>query len=213
MPARQRQPVSLIPGPQPTPVTGGTSPPPPARRPVAGPRPYRHPLLALPATILLGLLAAFFAWQAAEPLWLALGRGTDGTATEARCDATDGSAVELLRESDGPTYRCLVFTASDRSFENVDVELRGAGSVARPEGASTPARMLSPDSTRAYATAPAALHLRWSIGLALVLACGAGVAWASGATRLDLLRDRRRAVALSVAGPLVLAAGFLVAAY
>jgi hypothetical protein len=88
--------------------------------------------------------------------------------------------------------------------------------------------MLSAERSQAYALTGAALHLRWALGLALVLACGAGIAWASGATRLDGARPRLRsprrrwlsvtaptrwAVLLCFAGPLLLAAGFLAASY
>lgn len=178
-------------------------------------KPHRHPAVALPAVILFGLLAAFFAWQAAEPLWLAVGHGVDGTATVTRCRPTDppvpvdAGSTELTE----PTYRCVTFTPPDRAFQAVDVTLLGAGSDAvRTEGATLPARMVTPDAGRAYATGPAGLHLRWSLGLLLVLACGAGIAWATGARRLDGRRSRRRAVLLSFAGPVLLAVGFVTAA-
>jgi hypothetical protein len=164
--------------------------------------------------ILFGLLAAFFAWQAAEPLWLAVGHGVDGTATVTRCHPTDPPVpVDAEPTSIGSTYRCVTFTPPDRAFQAVDVTLLGAGSAAgRTEGATLPARMVTPDADRAYATGLAGLHLRWSVGLLLVLACGAGIAWATGARRLDERRSRRRAILLSFAGPILLAVGFLTAA-
>jgi hypothetical protein len=168
--------------------------------------------VALPAVILFGLLAAFFAWQAAEPLWLAVGYGVDGTATVTRCHPTD-PPVPAGAGSTESTYRCVTFTPPDRAFQAVDVTLLGAGSAAgRTEGATLPARMVTADADRAYATGQAGLHLRWSVGLALVLACGAGIAWATGARRLDGRRARRRAVLLCFAGPVLLAAGFVTAA-
>jgi hypothetical protein len=148
-------------------------------------RPLRRPVAGLSAVIVLGLLAAFFAWQAAEPFWLALGRGEPGTATVTRCAA-------IAEDPSSPTYRCVGFEAASGAFHAVDVELRGAGDAARTEGAQVPALMLSAGRGQAYALTGAALHLRWALGLALVLACGAGIAWASGATRLDGTRPRLR---------------------
>lgn len=163
--------------------------------------------------VLLGLLAAFFAWQAAEPLWLALGRGEPGTATVTQCEAGPG----------GPAYPCIRFEAASGAFQVADVTLRGAGDTLRGAGdtlpgagapdaqTAVPARMLAPERAHAYATSVAGLHLRWVAGLVLVLACGAGIAWATGAARLE--RSRTRAVLLSFAGPLLLTAGFLAAAF
>jgi hypothetical protein len=168
----------------------------------------RHPAVALLGVIGFGLLAAFFAWQAAEPLWLAVGVGADGTAAATRCDAATGTeATDRTRPA--ASYPCLVFDAADGSYRAVDVTLRGAGD---PGQTPVPARMISPDSHRAYATSPAGLHLRWSVGLALVLACGAGIAWVTGARRFAPRTARRRAVLLCFAGPLLLTAGFLTAA-
>lgn len=175
----------------------------------------RHPAVGLLATLLFGLLAAFFGWQAATPLWLAVGVGADGTAIPTRCDATGGT-VASDQSRPAVTYPCLTFEAADGSFRAVDVTLLGAGpdpsgpDPARPD--HVPARMVSPDEPRAYATGPAGLHLRWTVGLVLVVLCGAGIAWATGAFRLEPARSRRRAVLLSFAGPLLLTAGFLVAA-
>jgi hypothetical protein len=174
-------------------------------------RPPRHPAVALPATILLGLLSAFFAWQAAEPLWLAMGHGVPGTATATNCDPIDGEVAEG-RATIGSTYPCVAFEASGGSFLATDVTLVGAGPAARVHGASTPARMVAADRERAFAANPVALHLRWSAGLLLVFACGAAIAWATGAHRLDDARYRRQAVLLSFAGPLLLTVGFLTAA-
>src|SRR5690606_24057265 len=175
----------------------------PARRPgdVRNAKPPRRPAVALAGTILFGLLAAFFAWQAAEPLWLALGQGETGTATVTRCQA-----------SEQVSYRCVVFQADGGAYQVTDVTLRGAGDALATEGAQVPARMLSASHERAYAASPAGLHLRWAAALALVVVCGLAIAWVSGATRLDDRRSRRRAVLLSVAAPLLLTLGFLTAA-
>lgn len=185
----------------------------PARRPPR--KGLRHPAIGLPATVLFGLLAAFFGWQAAAPLWLAVGVGADGTAIPTRCDATGGT-VATDQSQPAVTYPCITFEADDGSFRAVDVTLLGTGpdpagpDPARPD--HVPARMVSPDEPRAYATGLAGLHLRWTVGLTLVLACGAGVAWATGAFRLERAWSRRRAVLLTFAGPLLLTAGFLAAA-
>lgn len=157
--------------------------------------------MALLATVVFALLAAFFAWQAAEPLWLALGHGEAGTATVTRCHA-----------SEHVTYRCVGFEAADGTFTVADVTLLGAGDADRSEGTRLSARMVSASHDRAYAVSTAGLHLRWSVALLLVLACGAGIAWATGATRLDDRQSRRRAVLASFAAPLLLAVGFLTAA-
>jgi hypothetical protein len=162
----------------------------------------------------LSLLAAFFAWQSAEPLWLALGHGVPGTAEVTVCDAADPTEEALTSRTEEPTvpYPCVVFTARHGEFRAVDITLRGAGEAAHTPGSRIPARMISPDRDRAYAADPVGLHLRWSLGMLLVLACGAGTAWASGATRLSERSARWRAIGLSFAGPLVITAGFLIAA-
>src|SRR5690606_1799116 len=108
-------------------------------RPAArAPRPYRRPLLAFPAMIALGLLTAFFAWQAAEPLWLAMGRGVEGTATVTRCDARDQQPVAeqpaTWTEPAPATYSCVVFTEATGAFHAVDVNLRAAGDAATTPG-------------------------------------------------------------------------------
>jgi hypothetical protein len=179
-------------------------------------RPMRRPAVALPLTVLFALLAAFFAWQAAEPLWLAIGQGEAGTATVTRCEANaperSSEASDAAGVAGTATYRCVSFEAASGAFRVPEVTLLGAGDAARAEGARVPAQMISIHHDRAYAASPAGLHLRWSIGLLLVLACGAGVAWATGATRLDERRSRRRAVLFSFAGPLLLTLGFLVIA-
>ena len=120
----------------------------------------------------LSLLAAFFAWQSAEPLWLALGHGVPGTAEVTVCDAADPTEEALTSRTEEPTvpYPCVVFTARHGEFRAVDITLRGAGEAAHTPGSRIPARMISPDRDRAYAADPVGLHLRWSLGMLLVLA-------------------------------------------
>ena len=57
---------------------------------------------------------------------------------------------------------------------------------------------------------PADERSRW---VALVVLCGLGIAWATGAGRLETPRARLTAYAMSVGGPLVLAAGVLAVAW
>lgn len=169
-----------------------TGDPPPSTRRLA---------FGLAAVVAFSLAAAFFAWVSAEPLWLAVGHGQPGTATVTRCD------------SHGSEYACVTFQAADGAYTVPDVAVRGA----RPHGlgaeGSVPARMVSPRGDRAYAVDTTGLNLRWAVGLVLVLLCGLGTAWATGAARLADRGARRRAVLACLAAPLLLAAGFLTAAW
>jgi hypothetical protein len=166
-------------------------------------QPATHPVGALVALIGLSLVAAFFAWVSAEPFWLATGHGDTGYATTTRC------------HGDGLTQRCTGrFAARDGRFTAAPVALLGISGTAREPGAITGARMVSADSTQAYTAPPGVLmHLRWTLGFLLVLICGYGIAAATGARRLESPTARRYALLASVAGPLVLLAGFLAAAY
>ena len=172
-------------------------------RPAHRRMPARTPVPALAALVLLGLVAAFFGWVSAEPFWLAVGHGERGYATTARC------------HGDGLTQRCTGrFVTVDGRRTVARVTLLGVAGEAREPGAVTPARMVSPGSERAY-TGPAGplMHLRWTLGFALVLICGYGIAGATGARRLESAPARRGAVLASLAGPVVLLALFLAAAY
>lgn len=162
----------------------------PTRRP-------RHPAIGLPAMLALALLAGFFAWTSAEPFWLDVGHGTSGTARVTSCA---GSGV--LR-------RCLAtFTAV--GAEPVDrVPLVG---VEERPGTSVAALMV-PGGRMAYAGSPSGLRVRWIVGLGLVLLCGVGLGWATGAGRLGRLRTGLAAWLITLAAPLVLAAGIVLAAY
>jgi hypothetical protein len=173
-----------------------------ARRRARPSRPPRPPAVGLATTLLLSLLAAFFAWVTAEPLLLAFGHGQVGTATVARCT---GSGLGL---------RCVGEFTAARGFTAEHVALLGLPADRRAAGASIPARMVGAQSRQAYAGAGRGdLHLRWTIGLTLVLLCAAGIVSTSGARRLGDRRARRRAVLAGMAGPLLLAAGFLLASW
>jgi hypothetical protein len=163
----------------------------------------RRPVGALLALISLGLVSAFFAWVSAEPFWLAIGHGDRGYVTTTQCTGS------------GVTQRCVGrFAAADGGFTVARVTLLGVGPGERVPGTVAPARMVSRDSHRAYLgdTSPL-LQLRWLLGFALVLFCGYAIAALTGARRLETGRARRGAVLASLAGPLLLLAGFLIAAY
>jgi hypothetical protein len=172
------------------------------------PKAPRRPASGLAILLVLALLGAFFAWVTAEPLWLAVGHGDRGTATVTRC--TGG----------GVGQRCVgEFTAAGGAFTTEEVSLLGVGGDDRRSGATVPARMVSAEHAesgplpRAYVGDMVGLHLRWGIGLVLILLCGVGIAWATGALRLADRRSRRRAVLASLAAPLLLMIGFLAATW
>ena len=169
-----------------------------ARRPAP-----RTPVAALVSLIALGLLASFFAWVSAEPFWLAMGHGDRGYATVTKCT------------SSGVTQHCVGrFAAADGSFTISRVTLLGVEPGRRTPGTISPARMVSPDGPRAYLgnTSPL-LQLRWILGFLLVLFCGYAIAGVTGARRLESGRARRGAVLASLAGPVLLLVGFLIAAF
>ncbi len=171
-------------------------------RPPRRPRTPRHPASGLAGLLTLSLVAAFFAWVSAEPFWLAAGHGDRGVATVTRCSG------------EGVTQRCSgAFTAADGSFTVERVTLLGVGPDTRGAGAVAPAKMVSADSGRAYVGSTGLLlHLRWALGFLLVLLCGYGIAGLTGARRLGSARARRAAVLTSLAGPVLLLAGFLAVA-
>ncbi|GID94387.1 hypothetical protein ACFQFC_26945 [Amorphoplanes digitatis] len=174
-----------------------------ARRSRRGPRNPRRPATGLLGLLALGLVAAFFAWVSAEPLWLAAGHGDRGSATVLRCTGS------------GVTQRCTgQFTAAGGAYRVDDLTLLGVEPDRRATGSIAPARMVSGDSRQAYVGSTGMLvHLRWALGLVLLLVCGLGIAGLTGARRLDTARARHGALLISIAGPLVLLAGFLAAAY
>jgi hypothetical protein len=165
-----------------------------APRRVRPPRATRRPLAGLTALVLLGLLAAFFAWFSAEPLWLSLGHSSAGTATVRACPVH------------GVTKTCADFTA--REFMATNVALLGTGHLT--PGAKVPARMVSATGTAAYVGTAAP---RWVPSLLGVLLCGFGIAWLTGGYRLPGRRAPFAVLGLSLAGPLLITAGMLAATY
>ncbi len=165
----------------------------------------RHPpdpLPGLAVLVSLSLLAAFFAWVSAGPLWLAVGHSTNGTVVITDCSGG------------GLTQRCRgSFLADADRFVAHGVRVSGVPAERGTTGTALPARMTGPDGGTAYADTGVGRHLRWLLGLLLVVACAAGIARWTGATRLPDPRHRRWAVGSALGGPLLITAGFLVAAW
>jgi len=173
-------------------------------RPASRRRPSRppEPLPAMVVLVVLSLLAAFFAWVSAEPFWLAAGHATSGTVVITDC------------AGGGLTQRCRgIFLAGGERFVAHGVRVSGVPADHSATGSALPARMTGPDGGTAYADTGVGRHLRWLLGLLLVLGCAAGIARWTGATRLPDRRHRRWAVGVAVTGPLLITAGFLAAAW
>jgi hypothetical protein len=147
----------------------------------------------------LGLLAAFFGWFSAGPLWLTLGHGVSGTATVVDCSVH------------GIPGRCAEFTPSSRAYPATQVALLGLGQVST--GQRVAAKMVSAHGWQAYAGDRGSLDLRWISGLTLVLLCGVGIAWGTGAARVAGRWRRILLVLASLTAPVLLAAALFAAAF
>lgn len=172
-----------------------TSPPP--KRPPRKVRHVRNPALGLPAMLVIALLAGFFAWTSAEPFWLDMGQGEHGQAQVTRC------------RGDGVLRRCYATFKSETHAAVQGVPLVGADDA---PGTILDARMRT-GGRIAYAGNPSGLRVRWTVGLALILLCGAALCWATGAGRLGRLKTRLAAYAVTGVAPLLLGLGVLVACY
>ncbi len=180
----------------------------PVRRPqpVRTGRPHRHrkarrrPAFGLPALLIFALAAAFFAWVSATPLLLTAGHGKRGVATVATCSVH------------GIDRSCAEFVAADRSF-SAAVTLLGPASTHASAGQKLDAQMVSRDSGLAYAGNSTDLLLHWIPGVVLLVLCGFGIAWATGALRLAGGRTRALALLGSFGGPILLFAGMLAYAW
>ncbi|MFY1598044.1 hypothetical protein [Micromonospora sp. WMMD737] len=171
------------------------------RRARRTPRPP-DPLPGLAALLALSLVAAFFAWVSAGPFWLAVGHATRGTVVIADCTGA------------GLAQRCRGnFAPADDTWTAYGVRVSGVAAERTATGTILPARMTGPDGGTAYADTGAAGHLRWLLGLLVVLGCGAGIVRWTGSARIADPRARRWAVAVALGSPLVITAGFLVAAW
>jgi hypothetical protein len=180
----------------------------PVRRPqpIRTGRPHRHrkarrrPAFGLPALLIFALAAAFFAWVSATPLLLTAGHGKRGVATVATCSVH------------GIDRSCAEFVAADRSF-SAAVTLLGPASTHASAGQKLDAQMVSRDSSLAYAGNSTDLLLHWIPGVVLLVLCGFGIAWATGALRLVGGRIRSLALLGSFGGPILLFAGMLAYAW
>lgn len=171
------------------------------RRPDRTPRPPDPPR-GLAVLLGLSLAAAFFAWVSAGPFWVALGHATPGTVVVVDC------------AGDGLGQRCRgIFTAAEGRYVAHGVRVSGVPAGRTAPGSTLAARMTGPDGGTAYADHGVGAHLRWLLGLLAVAGCAAGTARWTGATRLADPRQRRWAVAAAAAGPALITAGFLVAAW
>jgi hypothetical protein len=173
----------------------------PHRSPIPGraarsPGNSRTPWLAVPAVLLLVLLASFFGWVSAEPFWLSVGHGRSGTVTVLAAQST-------CRGS---------FAATESTFVLSTVDIIGlAADDCRP-GVALAARMVSPDATHAYAVDSGGLALRWGVGFGLVLLCGVAIARITGAFRFAGWR-RLVATVASIVAPFAIVATQLALAY
>lgn len=155
--------------------------------------------VALPVVIVLALISAFFSWVSVEPLWLAVGHGTPGTATVTRC------------AGDGMTRRC-VGEFHTGSFAVTRISVLGLTDEMAVPGTTVAAEMVNERSHRAYAGGSFAL--RWLPGLILVLLCGLGIFLISGVRRFTTdRRERWAAFSISLACPFLITIGFLAAAF
>jgi hypothetical protein len=98
-------------------------------------------------------------------------------------------------------------------FSAKQVALTALPVRAKREGAQVSAAMVSPRGRMAYAGPKGTLHLRWTLGLAVVVLCGLAIAWATGASRLPDRRSRIGGYVTSLAAPLLLLAGIVAAAW
>ncbi|GAA1884652.1 hypothetical protein GCM10009687_61380 [Asanoa iriomotensis] len=166
------------------------------------PRKPRQLRAALAMLVVLALSGTFFAWVTAEPIWLAVGRGDTGTATVAGCVGA------------GVTQRCRgSFTAEDGRYTTELVRVLGVPGTQTAPGTQVRAQMVNAGSGAAYLDNRTVNTLRWLLGIMLVLLCGLGIVFATGALRLEDRRARRTAAVCGLAAPLLVTVGFLAATY
>jgi hypothetical protein len=131
---------------------------------------------------------------------LTAGHGSRGIATVATCSVH------------GVDRGCAEFVAADGSF-SAAVTLLGPASTHASAGQKLDARMVSRGSSLAYAGNGTDLLLHWIPGVVLLILCGFGIAWATGALRLAGRRARSLALLGSFGGPILLLAGMLAYAW
>ncbi|MFI9642058.1 hypothetical protein ACIG87_18650 [Micromonospora sp. NPDC051925] len=160
------------------------------------------PVQGLAVLLALSLVAAFFAWVSAGPLWLAVGHSTAGTVMITDCSGG------------GITQRCRgIFAADDDRFLTHGVRVSGVPAERNATGTVLAARVTGPGADTAYVDTGAGRHLRWLLGLLAVAGCGAGIARWTGPTLLADPRQRRWATVGGYLGPMLITLGFLVAAW
>lgn len=151
--------------------------------------------------MVLALVAAFFAWVTAEPALVAMGHARSGTATVATCV---GSGIQR---------RCHAsFQDDSGQLVAVRIPLVGTRPGEAKPGTTVPARMAGDSGRVAYST-HSGLRALWGTGLTMLVLCGLALIWSGGATRLPNRRFRAIGVLVSLAAPLAMLAGMLVAAW
>lgn len=150
----------------------------------------RRPLVGLVALVILTLGGAFFGWVSADPLWLSVGSGSQGTVTVTDC-VNRGAGQTCIGN-----FKSTSFSARDITISGLPPSLQKG---------NQPARMLSDNHTWAYAGSVRGLQLRWGIGLILTLVLGFLAAIASGAKYLRPFGRGKVFMArvLAFAGPVV----------
>ncbi|WUI05687.1 hypothetical protein OHQ87_20950 [Micromonospora sp. NBC_00421] len=160
------------------------------------------PVRGLAVLLTLSLVATFFAWVSAGPLWLAVGHSTAGTVMITDCSGG------------GLTQRCRgIFAADGDRFLTHGVRVSGVPAERTATGTVLPARVTGARAETAYVDTGVGRHLRWLLGLLAVAGCGAGIVRWTGATLLADPRQRRWATGGGYAGPALITLGFLVAAW
>ncbi|WP_344312047.1 hypothetical protein [Fodinicola feengrottensis] len=156
------------------------------RRRTAG----RRPLFGLVALVILTFGGAFFGWVSADPFWLSVGRGSQGTVTVTDC-MSRGVGQTCIGNYKSPGY-----TARDITI---------AGLPPSQQKGVQPARMLSAKHAWAYTTSNRGLQMRWGIGAFFALLLGFLAASGTGAKYLRPFGRRRvfAARVLAFAGPVL----------
>lgn len=101
----------------------------------------------------------------------------------------------------------------DSAATQHNVRVLGVNDDSLRPGMAIPARLTSRSIGLVYAGDRSGATLRCAIAMAAVLLCGVGMAWASGAARLATRTAKTTVWSLSLAGPLLLTVGLVIAAW
>ncbi|MGH3658960.1 MAG: hypothetical protein ACRDUA_20080 [Micromonosporaceae bacterium] len=164
------------------------------RRPRPRPLQKRQPGVGLSLLVCLALLATFVSWVSAEPFWLAVGHPDTGMVRVTHCTGQGDLGTRCVGR----------FHTTDGEYAVEVATVSGAATADRTVGTTMPARMVSGQGRIAYVGDAAGLHVRWLVGLGLLLVIGFGIAAATGAWRFRKAA-RAGAVACSLLAPLLLA--------